>query len=160
MVLVPPQYRVVAIVFHIIAVSVRFILAVLDTFWAHVWIEPSADICIFKDKHQVVLKYTNQCMLILMIIYGDFQIAAAYTLFDFTMDLYVTITVSTILATHIRRSNLMGVEGNMNLYVSVVLTNAFRTFILSVINLICTVYLFVVSLIDVFLHAKLTKYVI
>ncbi|KAG2199817.1 hypothetical protein INT47_009430, partial [Mucor saturninus] len=122
MVLVPSQYRVVAIAFHIAVVVTRFVLAVLDTVWAHVWIAPVTGICVFKDKH---------------------EIAAAYTLFDFTMDMYVTATVSIILTSHIRRSNLMGVEGNMSLYVSVVLTNAFRTFILSIINLICTVYLFV-----------------
>lgn len=54
MVLVPSQYRTAAIVFHTAAVGTRFALAVLDTIWAHVWIDSATGICMFKDKHEVI----------------------------------------------------------------------------------------------------------
>lgn len=53
MVLVPSQYRTIAVVFHSSAVGTRFILAVLDTIWAHAWTDSVTGVCRFKDKHEV-----------------------------------------------------------------------------------------------------------
>lgn len=61
------------------------------------------------------------------------------------MDAYVSTVITIILVSHIRKLHSMGIGGNLNLYISVVLSNVIRTTILSILNLVCTVYFIVVS---------------
>ncbi|KAF1802340.1 hypothetical protein FB192DRAFT_1280001, partial [Mucor lusitanicus] len=68
----------------------------------------------------------------------------AYTLFDTAIDFYVSSMITFILVTHIRRLHADRVGGNVNLYKSVVISNAIRTILLTLVNLVCTVYYLVV----------------
>ncbi|KAI9359721.1 hypothetical protein BD770DRAFT_319508, partial [Pilaira anomala] len=63
-----------------------------------------------------------------------------FAIFDSALDVYVTLTITIILTRHIKRINSTGARGNINLYISVVLTNAIRTAALSVVNIFATVY--------------------
>lgn len=70
---------------------------------------------------------------------------AVFAIFDSALDVYVTLTISIILTGHIKKINSTGARENINLYISVVLTNAIRTAALSVVNMTATVYVLLVS---------------
>jgi hypothetical protein len=64
---------------------------------------------------------------------------------DCLSDIYVSTVITAILTGHIRRLHISDAGVNSNLYISIVLTNVIRTVVLSVLNLVCTVYFLVVS---------------
>lgn len=69
----------------------------------------------------------------------------AYTMMDTVMDIYVSTVITVILVSHIKKLHALGVRSNVSLYISLVLTNVIRTTILSILNLVCTVYFIVVG---------------
>ncbi|KAK4515017.1 40S ribosomal protein [Mucor velutinosus] len=118
--IVIPSYRQMLFnIIHALIMAARVVLIVFDVIYSYIWSDVTIGVCRYKDKH---------------------EISVTYTLFDTAVDFYVSIMITSILVTHIRRMYADQIGGNVNLYKSVVISNTIRTIILSIVNLICTVY--------------------
>ncbi|CAO3654484.1 unnamed protein product [Mucor fragilis] len=118
-VVIPSHHQMLFNIIHVLILVARAVVGILDIIYSHIWSDVAIGVCRYKDKH---------------------EIAVVYTLLDTVIDFYVSIVITVILITHIKRLHANHVGGNVNLYTSVVISNAIRTIVLSVVNLVCTVY--------------------
>ncbi|KAI8887319.1 hypothetical protein K501DRAFT_175735 [Backusella circina FSU 941] len=120
-VVAPVRYKIYFNIFHVILVVFRLASGVVDVVTVRVWPDTETNQCHYKDRHQVGI---------------------AYTFIDLITDVYVSATVSWVLLHHIKKLHLANIRGNVSLYISVLVSNVFRTVILTVINIISTTYFF------------------
>ncbi|EPB87652.1 hypothetical protein HMPREF1544_05535 [Mucor circinelloides 1006PhL] len=118
-VILPPHQQALFNAIHALILAARFTVGVFDVIYSRIWSDISIGVCRYKDKH---------------------EIGVTYTLFDTAIDFYVSIVITFILATHIKKMCAAHIGGNISLYKSVVISNAIRTILLSMVNLVCTVY--------------------
>ncbi|KAL9538707.1 hypothetical protein MBANPS3_010729 [Mucor bainieri] len=121
---IPSHQQMLFNIIHALILTARVIVSIFDVIYSHIWSDVAVGVCRYKDKH---------------------EIGVTYTLFDTAIDFYVSITITFILVTHIRRLHADRVGGNVDLYKSVVISNAIRTILLSIVNLVCTVYYLVAN---------------
>ncbi|GAN01742.1 hypothetical protein MAM1_0011c01177 [Mucor ambiguus] len=118
-IIVPLHRQMLFNIIHSLILVARVVIGVCDVIYSHLWSDVAIGVCRYKDKREIGL---------------------TYTLFDTVVDFYVSIMITFILVTHIRRLHADRVGGNVRLYKSVVIFNATRTIILSMVNLVCAVY--------------------
>lgn len=123
-IVIPAHRQMLFNIIHVMVLTARMVVCVFDVVYSHIWSDVSIGVCRYKNKY---------------------EIGISYTLFDTVIDFYVSIAIAFILVTHIRRLYADRVDGSVNLYKSVVISNAIRTILLSIVNLVCTVYYLVAN---------------
>ncbi|KAI7898263.1 uncharacterized protein BX663DRAFT_564919 [Cokeromyces recurvatus] len=113
------QHRSMFRIFHVILILIRIIASILDLIYLRVWVGKTCDCCELSVAREL----------------GVF-----YALFDALLDGYVSFMITFILCRHIRELNVERVQGNVNLYISVVLSNVIRTVVLTIVSIACAVY--------------------
>ncbi|CAO3654371.1 unnamed protein product [Mucor hiemalis] len=117
--IVPIDWRRKALVFHSTLTILRLIIGMVDVGLIQISNYPDG-----------TCEYTDQ----------DYW-GPVYTLFDTVLDLYVTFMISGILIHHIRSLVSDRMKVNQNLYTSVILHNVMRTVLLTIVNLISTIFI-------------------
>ncbi|KAI9471998.1 MAG: hypothetical protein EXX96DRAFT_653175 [Benjaminiella poitrasii] len=116
---VPIQHQATFRILHIVLIGIRFVSSVLDVIYLRTWIDASCNCCQFEVTREL----------------GSF-----YAIYDALFDIYVSVIITFILYRHIRKICTEGVQGNFNLYISVIVANVIRTIILSLISIGCAIY--------------------
>ncbi|CAO3590038.1 unnamed protein product [Absidia cylindrospora] len=116
---VPLPWKTASKYSFVVFLLLRFSIGVVDVALLNVAYD-SHGMCIFIDNY-----YT-----------GPF-----YTFLDLFIDMYVTVMITYVLVTHIRRLEIAHLPVNISVYIAVVTHNVIRTMMLTVVNLISGIFL-------------------
>jgi hypothetical protein len=121
--IVPIEWRRRALWFHSSLTVLRFLIGVVDV--------AIVQISYFPDG---TCDYVDQ----------DYW-GPVYTIYDTVLDLYVTMSISYILISHIRSLVKDSMKVNKSLYTSVIYHNVTRTICLTVVNLVSAIFIIMVN---------------
>ncbi|KAG0765217.1 hypothetical protein G6F60_004995 [Rhizopus arrhizus] len=116
----PIQWKKTAAALHILLVILRFAIGIVDIVVVTITVHDT-NTCKYKNA-----KYWGP----------------VYTLYDTSIDIYVTCIISAILIMHIRSLTFGDMRISITLYTSVIYNNVIRTFLLTIVNIISAAFIF------------------
>ncbi|ORZ21487.1 hypothetical protein BCR42DRAFT_407629 [Absidia repens] len=117
--IVPLPWKTVSKYSMLVFLVLRFIIGVVDTVFLKLGYDEYG-MCTYTD---------------------NFYTGPIYTFFDLIIDVYVSVVITWVLVTHIRRLEKAHLPVNVSLYFAVVTHNIIRTVTLTVVNLISGIFL-------------------
>ncbi|RCH99239.1 hypothetical protein CU098_010439 [Rhizopus stolonifer] len=123
--IIPIQWKKCALIAHTMVVIIRFIIGIVDV------------VVVTITNHD-----TNTCKYKNAKYWGP-----VYTLYDTTLDIYVTAIISAILVSHIRSLTFGDMRTSITLYTSVIYNNIIRTVLLTIVNIISAAFIFTYTMI-------------
>ncbi|KAI9270843.1 hypothetical protein BY458DRAFT_546988 [Sporodiniella umbellata] len=118
--IIPIPWKKLAFFGHVLAVCIRFAIGAVDVAVVTV-ANHEANTCKYKN-----VKFWGP----------------VYTLYDATLDIYVTAIITVILVSHIRSLALGSMRISITLYTSVIYNNVIRTVLLTIVNCISAAFNF------------------
>ncbi|SAM01647.1 hypothetical protein [Absidia glauca] len=125
---IPPPWKTASYYSMLLLLVLRLTVGVVDVVLLHVGYDEHGK-CIYIDNYYVSVCDENKAA------------GPVYTFLDLFIDMYVSVMITYILVSHIRRLENAHLPVNVTVYIAVVSHNVIRTVMLTVVNVISGIFL-------------------